>query len=65
MTYRITLDLSEATDEQLRMAVDEARRRKDRCERQPGSPMGSSMHTWDERIDALDAELLTRRRPRA
>lgn len=56
MIHYITLDFSEATDDQLFAAWEEARREKDGCEKQH-----KFMHAWDPRIEALEAEMTKRR----
>jgi hypothetical protein len=56
MTHTITLELHEATSEQLRVALDAARRSAAACERQ-----GSGMHTWHARAAAITTELQRRR----
>ncbi len=56
MTHTITLELHEATAEQLRVALDAARRSAAACERQ-----GSGMHTWHARAAAITTELQRRR----
>lgn len=56
MIHRITLELTEATTEQLERALRDARCSGRKCDEQ-----GSVLHTWDARAKAISEVLGARR----
>lgn len=56
MTETVTVELREATSEQLRAALRAAAVHRADCENQ-----GNYMHTWSERMAAIQSELDRRR----